>query len=1347
MHTADGEVVAEIGVQNDAGSLSELPTPLRSPLLSLLLFILCLFGTDAKCIWYGIAVHSEDHPRYGAYEGPGRPLNDTDAFKILSKLCPNYALAPDTPLCCDKEQLQFFQNSSKAAYELLRRCPACWANFRLLFCAMTCDPEQANFLTPTIVENPVSYVESIVYNLTRSVADTFFNSCKDVQFPGGHAIDAICGTTSCTPDLLLKGLGGSQSPFPVEYDIVANGEQAFDQQFYFCNATVPRRHLDSGGSACSCLDCESSCVPPPEPPPPTPIPKIFGFDVWWVAAFFTFLLLVLVFVVVQVVLYFCEKRRRRGELQSGSWPEDKEERRRTQEGPSDDGSPKCLLQLQTKLECWMSRGFSLLGQTVARHPYITLFLSLLISGALCAGLTKFDVTTNPVELWSGPESRSRQEKNYFDQTFAPFYRTEQIIIRPKNQSNFTHAGLYPAADDAIFGPALRKEFLDKVLELQLELKDFEVYSQEFRQNISLTDVCFKPLEPDNLNCAITSPLEYFQSDPVVFNYTMEDWGVVVADYMDHMMFCAHSPVSIGGSFPNTSVSCLGASGMPILPALAFGGFIGTFYNGSTSVVVTFVVNNHPNPRSDFVRKAETWEAEFLKRVEKWAKENEELVEVFYQAERSVEDEINRQSDADVFTVGISYLVMFVYVSIFLASYRSCRTVFVDLRVTLGLGGVLIVIVSVVASVGLWSYAGKPATLIIIEVIPFLVLAVGVDNIFILVHDFEFDELDADKLLRIEALRVSSVRLSRSGVRPNGQPIVGEDVVITSTSEMAPTIKGLVEARMSRTLGRVGPSLLLSSLTESVAFFFGSLTSMPAVRVFALYAGVAILFNLLLQLFAFVALFTLDARRRAANRFDVFCCCGLKDPVETVNRVRNNQADDYPDRLERRVSEVDSVSLDSSALDDVQLTNTDSPNLGEHESHSTPWLYRFIANVLTPFVLSRWIRPIVFVISLAWMCFCIAIIPNGMHLGLDQRLSMPTDSYMLKYFNALSEDLRIGPPLYFVVTEGHVYNRTEGQNKVCGGVGCPQSSLMGKVSDASKMASYSWIAQPASSWIDDYFDWVDPDGSPMCCRVFRNSTNLCPASEPPSKCVTCPVELVDGRPNEADFNHYLPGFLEQNPTMDCPKGGRAPYRVAVPLDARNQTSSTYFMTYHSVLSQPDDFINALRGARRVADEINQDWRANNSDPVDSNTPPRNSVYAYSVFYVFYEQYVTIVNEALIQVGACLLAITVVTFLLLGLNLIATFMVVLGVVFIVLSMLALMVLWHIDLNALSLVNLVVTIGIGVEFCAHIVRAFTVSLEPTRLERARSALTDMGSSVSLVTHPAVLPHLRVSDYRFPS
>lgn len=55
---------------------------------------------------------------------------------------------------------------------------------------------------------------------------------------------------------------------------------------------------------------------------------------------------------------------------------------------------------------------------------------------------------------------------------------------------------------------------------------------------------------------------------------------------------------------------------------------------------------------------------------------------------------------------------------------------------LGLSGVIIVLVSVFCSIGLFSYAGVPASLIVAEVIPFLVLAVGVDNIFILVQTYQ-----------------------------------------------------------------------------------------------------------------------------------------------------------------------------------------------------------------------------------------------------------------------------------------------------------------------------------------------------------------------------------------------------------------------------------------------------------------------------------------------------------------------------------------------------------------------------------------------------------------------------------
>lgn len=62
--------------------------------------------------------------------------------------------------------------------------------------------------------------------------------------------------------------------------------------------------------------------------------------------------------------------------------------------------------------------------------------------------------------------------------------------------------------------------------------------------------------------------------------------------------------------------------------------------------------------------------------------------------------------------------------------------------------------------------------------------------------------------------------------------------------------------------------------------------------------------------------------------------------------------------------------------------------------------------------------------------------------------MPTDSYMLDYFNALNNDLRVGPPVYFVITEGHNFTTLDGQNQVCGGTGCYNTSLLEKISSAA-----------------------------------------------------------------------------------------------------------------------------------------------------------------------------------------------------------------------------------------------------------------------------------------------------------
>lgn len=77
---------------------------------------------------------------------------------------------------------------------------------------------------------------------------------------------------------------------------------------------------------------------------------------------------------------------------------------------------------------------------------------------------------------------------------------------------------------------------------------------------------------------------------------------------------------------------------------------------------------------------------------------------------------------------------------------------------------------------------------------------------------------------------------------------------------------------------------------------------------------------------------------------------------------------------------------------------------------------------------------------------------------------------------------------------------------------------------------------------------------------------------------------------------------------------------------------------------------------------------------------------SVWYVFYEQYLSIVKDTIQNLCICIAAIFLVTFLLLGFDVFSAIMVVITIGMILVDILGLMYFWNITLNAVSLVNLV-------------------------------------------------------------
>lgn len=602
-------------------------------------------------------------------------------------------------------------------------------------------------------------------------------------------------------------------------------------------------------------------------------------------------------------------------------------------------------------------------------------MSIFYTGSILIVLLSFGVyyvtvTVNPVELWALPNSRARLEREFFDTKFGPFYRIEQVIITAQD---FPKIIREIPNGQIVYGPAFNKDFLLKVLEIQNEIKAID--------NKTFGEICFAPLRSPqtpstNINeCAIQSIWGYLQDNPKIMKND---------NYLPALTRCLGNPYH---------ADCFSTWKAPIEPAVVLGGFLkegdnlaeNPQYEKSTTVILTFLINNHVNKSE--LTKALEWEEKFVAYMKNLTQSiNSSQYDIAFTSERSIEDELERGSKSDISTIVVSYLLMFFYIAFSLGRVESYRRAMIDSKITLGVGGVVIVLASVISSCGIiGGYFGVPATLIIFEVLPFLVLAVGVDNIFIIVQTHQRIPKDLNETQ---------------------------------------------EEHIGRILSKVGPSILLTTLSESICFFLGGLSDMPAVKAFALYAGMALVIDFLLQISCFVSLLALDAKRQNANRWDILCFIRGSKKTNKIN------------------------------------------------SRSNGILYNFFKDLFAPFLMKKNIRIIVVILFSGWLYISLSVVPH-IDVGLDQELSMPKDSFVLKYFQHIKSYLSVGPPTYFVLKGKLNLTNSLEQNIVCGGLGCSAESLSTKINIASKYPKQSFIARPASSWIDDYFDWSNVKG---CCKM-------------------------------------------------------------------------------------------------------------------------------------------------------------------------------------------------------------------------------------------------------------------------
>ncbi|XP_013013519.2 protein patched homolog 2 isoform X2 [Cavia porcellus] len=213
-----------------------------------------------------------------------------------------------------------------------------------------------------------------------------------------------------------------------------------------------------------------------------------------------------------------------------------------------------------------------------------------------------------------------------------------------------------------------------------------------------------------------------------------------------------------------------------------------------------------------------WQRRFVQLAQEALPENSsQQIHAFSSA--TLDDVLQAFSEVSAIRVAGGYLLMLAYACMTMLRWDCGQS-----QGAVGLAGVLLVALAVASGLGLCAMLGITFNAATTQVLPFLALGIGVDDVFLLAHSFT----------------------------------------------KAPLSTPLQE-RMGECLQRTGTSVTLTSVSNMVAFFSAALVPIPALRAFSLQAAVVVGCNFAAVMLIFPAILSLDLHRRHHQRLDVLCC--------------------------------------------------------------------------------------------------------------------------------------------------------------------------------------------------------------------------------------------------------------------------------------------------------------------------------------------------------------------------------------------------------------------------------------------------------------------------------------------
>ena len=452
----------------------------------------------------------------------------------------------------------------------------------------------------------------------------------------------------------------------------------------------------------------------------------------------------------------------------------------------------------------------------------------------------------------------------------------------------------------------------------------------------------------------------------------------------------------------------------------------------------------------------------------------------------------------------------------------------------------------------------------------------------------------------------------------------------------------IEQRFRKVMEISGVSITVTSVTDLLAFSLGSVSSIPAIRSFCLFAGISITCDYLLQITFFLACLRLTEGAAQAGRSCLAPCVESK-----VGPLKGSAS-----MIERCSGLIER---------------------GYEAAYRRPAFKAAVA--------------VAFAAYLGYSAWGTTELAEG----LPWQNLAPDDSYLQDFFAVRDQDFQpqLGETshVYFLgdpadpAAQRRIF---EGLEKVKA-MGCVSAEQTG----TKNWLSHLTLAAKAQQEAGGGPALLDADGRILAERFYDV------------------LDAVQALPQwEAYGNHIV-------------RAGRTAGRITasrVPL----------------VHSANADFQKSSfrRTCLNEVHQVNEAFRAEQG--------PDAAPFVYSYPYVFWEQQRVLLNECLLNLGLAAVGVTLISFLLLG-SWSATAVVVLSVLLVDVFLFGLMYMDGIRFNSISVVNLVMAVGLSVDYTLHLVHRFLHSDAEGRAERTKDALVSIGPAVlvgGFSTFAGVLP-----------